>query len=63
MPAASDMLRDAKQAPIRETLADHKETISTLRQKNYTWREIAEFFRKRGMETDHSKLFCFMQRQ
>ena len=57
------MLRDAKQAPIRETLADHKETISTLRQKNYTWREIAEFFRKRGMETDHSKLFCFMQRQ
>ena len=63
MSTVSEMLRDAKQAPARETLAAHKETITTLRQKNYTWREIAEFFRERGMQTDHSKLFRFMQRQ
>ena len=63
MSTASDMLRDAMQAPNRETLATHKETISTLRQKNYTWREIAEFLSERGMQTDHSKLFRFMQRQ
>ena len=63
MPTAADMLRDAKRIPSRETLAAHRETIATLRQKNYTWREIAEFFRERGMETDHSKLFRFMQRQ
>ena len=63
MPTAANMLRDAKRAPERETLAAHRETISTLRQKNYTWREIAEFFRERGMETDHSKLFRFMQRK
>lgn len=61
MPTAAEILNDAKRAPSRETLADHRETIETLRQKNYTWREIAEFLRERGMETDHSKLFRFMQ--
>ena len=63
MPTAADILRDAKRAPERETLAAHRDTIMTLRQKNYTWREIAAFFRERGVETDHSKLFRFMQRQ
>ena len=44
MTTAADLLREAKRAPVRETLAEHRDTIATLRKKNYTWREIADFF-------------------
>lgn len=63
MPTAADLLREAKCAPVRETLAEHRDTITTLRKKNYTWREIAEFFNERGVETDHTKIYRFMQRE
>lgn len=62
MKSAAELLREAKSAPHRESLAEHRETIITLRKKNYTWREIAQFFTDRGVETDHSKIFRFMQR-
>lgn len=32
----------------------------TIRDKNWSWREIAEFLRERGVETDHTKLLRFM---
>lgn len=63
MKSAAELLRDAKQAKPRETLLQHRETIATLREKNYTWREIAQFFTDRGIDTDHSKIFRLMQRE
>lgn len=62
MTIAADLLREAKRAPVRETLAEHRDTIATLRKKNYTWREIADFFNERGVATDHTKIYRFMQR-
>lgn len=57
-----DLLAKAQAAPPRTKLEDHRETIETLRDKQYTWREIAAFLNENGMETDHSKVFRFMHK-
>ena len=62
MVSSTDILSAARSAPQRNTLAEHVEAIETLRSKNYTWREIADFMTQQGVNTDHSKLFRFMQR-
>ena len=62
MTAPTDLLAKAKAAPVKTRLEDHVETIATLRDKQYTWREIAVFLNENGVETDHSKVFRFMQR-
>jgi hypothetical protein len=61
--SSADVLRDAEQAPTRETLSEHRQTISVLRTKKYTWREIAQFLVERGVATDHTSVFRFMKRQ
>jgi len=63
MPTPTEILKAAKLAPARESLETHSETIKTLRKKGYTWREVADFLREHGVDTDHTKLFRFMQRQ
>lgn len=60
MPTSKSILADAVGAPERTDLAAHAEAIRTLRDKNWSWREIAEFLRERGLETDHTKLIRFM---
>lgn len=62
MKSAAELLNEAKSIKSKDTLAEYEQTIITLREKNYSWREIAKFFTDRGVETDHSKLFRFMQR-
>lgn len=57
-----DVLAKAKAAPLRTRLEDHVDAINALRDKQYTWREIAAFLNEHGVETDHSKVFRFMQR-
>lgn len=63
MPSAADILKDAKLAEPRASLSAHHDAITILREKGFTWREIADFLRERGVETDHTKLFRFMQRK
>lgn len=63
MPSAAEILRDAKRVPQRESLDAYREAIAALRKKGFTWREVADFLRERGVNTDHTKLFRFMQRQ
>jgi hypothetical protein len=57
-----DILKDAKKAKEKDTLAAHEETIRTLRAKKFSWRDIAKFLSDRGVETDHSKVFRFFQK-
>lgn len=57
-----EILKEAKGVKEKETLAPHEQTIRTLREKKYSWREIAEFLRERGIDTDHSKVFRFIQK-
>lgn len=62
MTTANDILEAARKAAPRDTLSEHKEAIAALREKNYTWRDIAAFLQEHGVDTDHSKVFRFMQR-
>lgn len=63
MPTPKSILADAVGAPERADLAAHAEAIQTLRDKNWSWREIAEFLRERGVETDHTRLLRFMAKR
>lgn len=62
MVTAAEILAQAKSAQPLNVLSEHREAIQALRDKNYSWREIADFFIERGIDTDHTKLFRFMQR-
>ena len=55
------LLHEAKEQPTKVSLASHAVTIKTLREKNYSWRDIAEFLNKNGVATDHTKVFRFMK--
>lgn len=51
------ILSDAKSAPDKRGLEAHRDAINVLRDKDYTWREIAEFLNQRGVQADHTKIF------
>lgn len=61
--AAKEVLKAAKSAPSKSPLNEHLETILTLRDKSYSWRDIAAFLTEHGVETDHSKIFRFVNKQ
>lgn len=44
----------------REDLTVHLPAITALRDKGYTWRQIADFLTERGVETDHTKIYRLM---
>jgi hypothetical protein len=51
------ILREANAAPPKVGLEEHREAISILREKGYTWREIADFLAKRGIKADHTNVY------
>ena len=53
---------DAIAAERKEPLADYLQTISVLREKDYSWRDIANFLNQHGVKTNHSKVFRFFQK-
>jgi hypothetical protein len=59
-PAA--VLAEARRAPARTELGPYMESIKTLRDKKWSWREIADFLKERGVDTDHTKLIRFAQK-
>ena len=63
MKSPADVLRAAQQAEPKEALTDHLETIRTLREKAYSWRDIAEFLKEQGIDTDHTKVFRLMNKR
>ncbi|TKB05906.1 hypothetical protein [Desulforhopalus sp. IMCC35007] len=62
MRSAKDILKDAIEASPKEALSDHVKTIVALRDKDYSWRDIADFLTERGVSTNHSKVFRFYQK-
>ena len=60
---AKEVLKAAISAPSKSPLNEHLETILTLRDKSYSWRDVAAFLIEHGVETDHSKIFRFMNKQ
>lgn len=57
-----DILKDAESAPDKRGLEAHREAITLLRDKDYTWREIADFLNERGVQADHTKIFRMFNR-
>lgn len=53
----SKILKDAETAPDKRGLEVHREAVLILRQKDYSWREIAGFLTERGVQTDHTKVY------
>jgi len=60
---AKELLKAAKSAPSKAPLAEHLDTILTLREKSYSWRDIAAFLNEHGVVTEHSKIFRFINKQ
>jgi len=59
----NEILKDAKKAPSKNDLEAHRDAIRTLREKEYSWREIATFLNEHGVKTDHTKIFRFMNKK
>jgi hypothetical protein len=58
IPAPDAFLEEAKNEPKRKLISDHIDTINVLRnEKRFTFRAIAEWLTKRGIETDHSSVY------
>jgi hypothetical protein len=58
IPAPNAFLEEAKNEPKRKLIGDHIQTINVLRnEKRFTFRAIAEWLTKRGIETDHSSVY------
>lgn len=58
IPEPDAFLEEAKSEPKRQLIHDHIGTIKTLRnEKRFTFRAIAEWLTKKGIETDHSAVY------
>src|ERR1044071_1462027 len=58
VPPPEAFLEEAKHEAKRKLIADHINTIKHLRdEKRFTFREIAEWLNKRGLECDHSAVY------
>jgi len=56
------IIKDANAAEPKTSLDAYAEAISTLRNKGYSWREIAVFLSERGVKTDHTKVYRFSKK-
>lgn len=52
-----EILAAAKEAPAKVQLDEYREAIESLRDKGYTWREIADFLSERGVSVDHTRIY------
>jgi len=56
-PFPHDLLEEAEQEPDRQDLGDYVQVMVKLRQKGFTFREIAEWLRERGVDADHNAVY------
>lgn len=53
----NEIIAAAKAAPAKVQLEDYYDAVRILRDKGFTWREIAEFLTERGVPTDHTRVY------
>jgi hypothetical protein len=56
-PFPDDLLEEAEQEPNERDLAEYIEVIVTLREKGLSFRDIAGWLSKRGVEADHNAVY------
>ena len=47
----------AQAAPEKVRLEEYREAVMTLREKGFTWREVADFLNEQGVKTDHTRVY------
>lgn len=56
MMTPNEILKAALSEPDRDPLKQHLGTVFALREKSFSWREIADFLGKHGVKAEHTKL-------
>ena len=56
-PPADVLLQWAEQEPDYRTLAAYADSIGVLRDKGFSYREIADWFSERGVAADHNAVY------
>ena len=57
MTTVSEILEAAEKAQVKGVnLEDYIDAIARLREKDYSWRDIANFFSDQGIKVDHTKI-------
>jgi len=57
MPPPEELLREAEQEPNYRDLSHYASVIGTLRDKAFSYRDIAEWLSERGVEVDHNAVY------
>ena len=53
----AQLLKEAQAQPSKQALPQLLPVIETLRDKGYSYREIAEFLHQKGVEVDHTRIY------
>ena len=51
------ILAAAKAASPKVRLEEHRDAVEVLRDKGFTWRDIADFLNQQGVQTDHTRVY------
>jgi hypothetical protein len=57
MPPPEVLFREAEQEPDFRTLSAYADSIRTLRDKGFSYREIAHWLSERGVDFDHNAVY------
>lgn len=57
MPHPDDLMHEAEEEANYRDLADYTQVIGKLREKGFSYRDIAEWLTERGVEVDHNAVF------
>ncbi len=57
MPPPEELLREAEEEPNYRDLSHYASVIGTLREKGFSYRDIAEWFSQRGVDVDHNAVY------
>src|SRR6266513_941782 len=57
MPPPEVLFRQAEQEPDLQTLSAYVDSIQTLRDKGFSYREIAHWLSERGVDVDHNAVY------
>ncbi|HEX7518331.1 MAG TPA: hypothetical protein VF345_13710 [Chthoniobacterales bacterium] len=56
-PSPEQLYREAEGEPNYRNLSSYSDTIGMLREKGFSYREIAEWFSERGVSVDHNAVY------
>jgi hypothetical protein len=57
MPPPEELQREAEEEPNYRDLSHYASVIGTLREKGFSYRDIAEWLSERGVDVDHNAVY------